>query len=82
MFYQITKEKHIMQTETTIQKCESCQTVGIDTPATTKRNGENVCDDCAAEIDSRAQEQAELRESAYDDRGIRRNELMFLVSNN
>lgn len=34
-------------------KCESCETVGIRSKATTKRNGENVCNACAAEIDSR-----------------------------
>lgn len=33
--------------------CESCETVGETTKATTKRNGENVCADCAADIDSR-----------------------------
>ncbi len=34
-------------------KCESCEEVGINTKATTKRNGENVCGSCAADIDSR-----------------------------
>lgn len=52
--------------------CESCKTVGIDNPATTKRNGENVCDECAAEIDSREKESQDLRETAYDERGVRR----------
>lgn len=33
--------------------CESCETVGIGTKATAKRNGESVCADCAADIDSR-----------------------------
>lgn len=53
-------------------KCESCQTIGIETEATTKRNGENVCADCAVEIDERAAEQKAVREQAYDERGIRR----------
>lgn len=52
--------------------CQSCETVGINTPATTKRNGEHVCDECAAEIDSRETEQAAIREAVYDNRGIRR----------
>ena len=52
--------------------CESCQTVGIKTPATTRRNGECVCGDCAHEIDSREAEQKEIREAAYDNRGVRK----------
>lgn len=37
----------------TTQNCESCETVGIKSKATTKRNGQNVCADCAHDIDSR-----------------------------
>ena len=50
--------------------CESCETVGIETKATAKRNGEHVCADCAADIDSREAEQKAIRESAYDEAGI------------
>jgi hypothetical protein len=55
-----------------ISICESCETTGIETPATTKRNGENICDDCATEIDARQKERDDLRDSAYDERGIRK----------
>ena len=53
-------------------KCESCETVGIESKATTKRNGENVCADCAKEIDTREAEQKAIQESAYDNCGIRK----------
>ena len=53
-------------------KCESCETVGIKSEATTERNGEHVCADCAAEIDGRENEQAEVKATAYDQRGTRR----------
>lgn len=33
--------------------CESCGAVGEVAKATTKRNGENLCADCAADVDSR-----------------------------
>ena len=36
-----------------MRNCESCKTVGIKSTATTRRNGENVCAECAEEIDSR-----------------------------
>jgi hypothetical protein len=52
--------------------CESCETVGIESKATTTRNGEKVCADCAAEIDQRQAEQKTIRETAYDERGIRK----------
>lgn len=52
--------------------CESCKTVGITSKATTTRNGERVCADCAAEIDRRAKEQQVIRKTAYDKRGVRK----------
>lgn len=56
----------------TNKKCESCETIGIETPATTTRNGERVCGDCAHDIDSREAEQKQIRESAYNQAGIRK----------
>lgn len=52
--------------------CESCKVVGIKTEATTTRNGESVCDDCAQEIDEREAEAATVRQDIYDGRGVRR----------
>ena len=52
--------------------CNSCEIAGISTLATTTRNRDNVCEDCAAEIDHRAEEQTEIRETCYDKRGIRK----------
>jgi hypothetical protein len=52
--------------------CESCEPVGIKTKATTTRNGKRVCADCAADIDSRETEQQAIRETAYDERGVRK----------
>lgn len=51
---------------------ESCETAGIETPATTTRNGERVCGDCAADIDSREAEQKAIRIESYDENGIRK----------
>jgi hypothetical protein len=36
--------------------CESCIVVGIEDEAVTQRNEENVCQDCAEEIESREAE--------------------------
>lgn len=52
--------------------CESCETVGIKSKATTKRNGENVCADCAHDIDTREAEQKAIRAEAYNESGIRK----------
>ena len=51
--------------------CESCEVVGIESKATTKRNGENVCADCARDIDQREAEQKAIHEATYDERGVR-----------
>jgi len=53
-------------------KCESCATVGISSEATTKRNGEHVCADCAADIDEREAEQKRVRSATYNERGVRK----------
>lgn len=49
------------------KQCESCEVVGINTPATTTRNNESVCQECADEIDAREEEQQGLKE-AYEQR--------------
>ena len=33
--------------------CESCIVIGLEETAVTQRNGENVCQDCAEDIDDR-----------------------------
>lgn len=53
-------------------ECQSCLVVGERSIAVKQRNGEAVCEDCAEEIDSREQHTHSLRESVYDERGIRR----------
>jgi len=53
-------------------KCESCATVGIRSEATTTRNGEHVCSDCAVDIDEREAEQERIRDIGYDAGGVRK----------
>jgi len=57
--------------EARMKECESCKDVGIRSEAITVRNGERVCGDCARDIDQRESEQLEIREVAYDERGVR-----------
>lgn len=52
--------------------CESCETIGVTSLATTKRNRQDTCLDCACEIDTRAAATADLRNTVYDERGIRK----------
>lgn len=58
----------LMREDRTMEKmCESCEVVGIKSTAITVRNGEQVCQDCAEDIDHKENEQQSLKE-AYEQR--------------
>jgi hypothetical protein len=59
----------IFEAVTDDSECESCLVVGEHSKAINIRNGEKVCEDCAAEIDYREYQEKGLREAQEANRG-------------